>query len=75
MPQIPPSKGMKPVSSSTMLNFLNWLTTYHPEVRSLQYLPDADLLNLVKEFERSRPDITPATPQEWFRGFEQLSKN
>ncbi len=44
-------KGMRPVSNLTMINFLHWVKRHHPEVRSLQYLSEHQLFQLVSIFE------------------------
>lgn len=66
MKELPSSKGIKPVASSTMLNFVYWLETYHSQdLHNLQYLPDETLFQIITEFERSRPDIETTSSQFW----------
>jgi hypothetical protein len=72
MEESPQAKGVKSVSGIIMLNFLYWLQTQHPAVKNLQMLPQTELLQLVREFERSRPDIERGSAGEWAEGINRL---
>lgn len=71
---LPNRKATVPVLDYIMINFVHWVETCHPEIRSLQHYPEEILLALVHEFESDRLDIPPSPPPEWIRGFEELKK-
>lgn len=72
MKEQPPSKGMRPVLSSTMLNFIYWLSMYYPHLLNLQSLSDDTILQLINQFEQSRPDIEQYTLQSWRKSIDRL---
>lgn len=72
MKESPPAKGIQPVPGIVMLNFLYWLQTHHPEVKNLQRLTQSEVLQLVRAFERNRPDIEPCSAGGWIAGINQL---
>jgi len=70
-PHAPPPKGVQPVSSVVMMNFLYWLTAQHPEITRLQGLSERRLLQLVDEFE-NREQKRYGTQYQWLAGFLRL---
>jgi hypothetical protein len=60
-------KGMVPVPSYAMINFLRWLRAYYPGITSLQHLSERQLLQLVSEFEGGN-----IARDEWRAGFRLL---
>ncbi|HLG66140.1 MAG TPA: hypothetical protein VKY19_29755 [Ktedonosporobacter sp.] len=72
MKEQPPSKGMRPVISSTMLNFIYWLSMYYPQLLNLRSLSDETILQLIYQFEQSRPDIERYTQQSWLNSIDKL---
>ncbi len=69
-----PSKGTKPVTGTTMLNFVHWLDMYYPSIRSLQSLEDRALLQLIEKFENSRADLEQYSLKSWKESLDRLSK-
>lgn len=72
MKEQPPSKGIRPVTSSTMLNFIYWLNMYHPNLLDLRSLSDDTLLQLISQFKQSRPDIEQYDLPSWRESIKRL---
>ena len=66
---------MNPVRGYTMLNFLNWLATHHPEVPSLKGLDEETLVGLVNEFEGGKLSHNFQLKEKWLQGFRYLINN
>ncbi len=65
MSEQPPSKGLKPVASAKMLNFVYWLATNYPDMCNVQYLENNTLLQLAEAFEQDRPDLESDAETSW----------
>ena len=65
MSEQPSSKGLKPVTSTKMLNFVYWLATNYPDMCNAQHLEDNVLLQLVEAFEQDRPDLESNVEMSW----------
>jgi hypothetical protein len=65
---------MNPVTGHTMLNFIHWLATTHPEVQSLREIDEVDILNLVDEFEGGKLSNNRDLKEKWRNGFYTLLK-
>jgi len=55
-----------------MLNFIYWLSMYYPHLLNLRSLPDDTILQLIGQFEQSRPDIERYTSQSWLKSIDKL---
>jgi hypothetical protein len=62
---------MDPVQGFTMLSFLNWLVARHPEVESLEGMPEVELLDLAAEFQ-NRQYLDGERAEKWKIGFSTL---
>lgn len=66
---------MNPVKGYTMLNFLNWLTQNHPEIRSLRTLSEDILFDLINEFEGGKLMGNQTLRYKWSEGFRYLFRS
>ncbi len=44
-------KGLRPVASVEMINFLEWVSSNHPEITRMESLPELKFQALVREYE------------------------
>ncbi|QBD82935.1 hypothetical protein EPA93_46035 [Ktedonosporobacter rubrisoli] len=72
MREIPPSKGVKLVESTKMLNFIHWLETYYPDVRTLRDINHNLLKLLVAEFEQEREDFDHDSYESWQKSVQEM---
>ncbi|MGB8347030.1 MAG: hypothetical protein WCD86_19230 [Ktedonobacteraceae bacterium] len=68
------TKQLSPVTGYEMLNFLEWLSAEHPEIQTLNELPDTDLLQLVDEFDNGKLEKNSYLKSQWRSSFQILLK-
>lgn len=63
---------MSPVTGFEMLNFLQWMTSWHPEVLRLRDIPTERLMQLANEFEHGKLSRDSYRKDQWREGFRIL---
>ncbi len=68
----PPSKGLKPVTSVKMLNFVYWLSTRYPDMCNTRFLSNETMLQVIREFEQERQDLESNAEISWRNSVDNM---